>query len=47
MKKLFAMALFVIMFLAPGCRSKKSVSIDPSDKIRARTKPCMRMPSNT
>ena len=32
MKKLFALALLLILFLSPGCRSKKSVSIDPSDK---------------
>jgi len=32
MKKLFALALLLLLFLAPGCRSKKSVSIDPSEK---------------
>jgi outer membrane protein assembly factor BamD len=32
MKKLFALTLLVILFLSPGCRAKKSVSIDPSEK---------------
>jgi outer membrane protein assembly factor BamD len=31
MKKIFALALLLILLLAPGCGSKKSVSIDPSD----------------
>jgi len=32
MKKLFALTMLTILLLAPGCGSKKSVSIDPSDK---------------
>jgi outer membrane protein assembly factor BamD len=32
MKKLFALVLLVMLFLAPGCKSKKSISIDPSEK---------------
>jgi outer membrane protein assembly factor BamD len=32
MKKLFALSLLLILFLSPGCSSKKSVSIDPSEK---------------
>ena len=32
MKKLFALSLLVILFLASSCSSKKSVSIDPSGK---------------
>jgi outer membrane protein assembly factor BamD len=32
MKKIFALALLLLLFLSPGCRSKKSVRIDPSEK---------------
>ena len=32
MKKLFALILLLILFLSTGCSSKKSLSIDPSEK---------------
>jgi outer membrane protein assembly factor BamD len=32
MKKLFTLALLLMLFICPGCRSKKSVSIDPSER---------------
>ena len=31
MKKFFALALLSLLVISPGCRSKKSVSIDPSE----------------
>jgi outer membrane protein assembly factor BamD len=32
MKKVFALTLLLLMFISPGCRSNKSISIDPSEK---------------